>query len=152
MPSTKPSKGTNDLRTLHPLIAEAAFGWDPSEVVKRTSKVLSQKCNKCHILKARGANRTTSETGCPEYCEKGFNPSKSAWLYLLERKGEQQIGITNYKEDRLKYHSYHGWSEIEISCPHDGQLVQDAEAILKKWFRKNIRVIQELIKIGIQKT
>ena len=124
-------KGFNDLKTLFPEIAKEADGWDPSKVVKGTSKVLSWKCIKGHKWKATGANRTTNETGCPECCEKGFNPGKPAWLYLLERKNEQQIGITNYKEDRLKYHSYYGWTEIEITGPHDGQLVQDVEAILK---------------------
>ena len=133
--------GFNDLKTLFPEIAKEADGWDPSKVVKGTSKVLSWKCIKGHKWKATGANRTTNETGCPECCEKGFNPGKPAWLYLLERKNEQQIGITNYKEDRLKYHSYYGWTEIEITGPHDGQLVQDVEAILKKWLRKNIGVI-----------
>ena len=99
--------GFNDLKTLFPEIAKEADGWDPSKVVKETSKVLSWKCIKGYKWKATGANRTTNETGCPECCEKGFNPGKPAWLYLLERKDEQQIGITNYKEDRLKYHSYY---------------------------------------------
>ena len=33
MPSAKPNKGINDLKTLHPFIAKEAFGWDPSKII-----------------------------------------------------------------------------------------------------------------------
>jgi hypothetical protein len=35
------------------------------------------------------------EQGCPTCAKYGFNPDKDAWFYLMQRPGEQQLGITN---------------------------------------------------------
>jgi hypothetical protein len=133
--------GFNDLQTLFPEIAKQANGWDPSKVTKSSGRIMSWICDKGHHWKAEVGNRTRNGTGCPECAVTGFNPGKVAWFYLLERPGEQQFGITNFIEDRLKYHSNFGWTQVEVTGPHDGKEVQKAEAFLKKWLRREIGLI-----------
>ena len=133
--------GFNDLQTFFPEIAKEADGWDPQEVTQCSAKKFPWICAEGHSWKSTVGNRTLNGTGCPECAVTGFNPGMASWFYLLERLGEQQFGITNHIEDRLKHHSRFGWSVIEMSGPHDGEKVQRAEAFLKKWLRKEIGLI-----------
>ena len=45
MPSAKPNKVINDLKTLHPLIVKEAFGWDPLTVKPGSNKKRLCKCS-----------------------------------------------------------------------------------------------------------
>jgi len=68
MPSSIPTKGVNDLATLHPEIAAEADGWDPSTVTSGSSKQMPWKCKEGHKWDAQPSNRTGSrKAGCP-YC------------------------------------------------------------------------------------
>ena len=133
--------GFNDLNSLFPEIAREANGWDASQVTKFSDKKLSWICSEGHTWKAIVGNRTRNGTGCPECSITGFNPGNEAWFYLLERPGEQQFGITNFIDDRLKHHSKFGWHVVEILGPRDGKEIQKAEAFLKKWLRKEIGLV-----------
>ena len=141
-------KGFNDLKTKFPEIAKEADGWDPSTITAGSHKIMLWKCNKGHVFKTSPNNRTGGETGCRICAERGFNPEKPAWFYLMVRPGEQQFGITNVLEDRLKTHQKEGWKKItlngqnQISGPHDGYEVEETEKKLKRWLRKEIGLVK----------
>lgn len=136
-------KGFNDLASQFPEIAKEADGWDPSEVTVKSGKRLGWICNEGHKWRCMVANRTPpTSSGCPECCEKGFNPGKRAWFYLMERPGEQQFGISNDIKQRLKKHEKNGWILIEYVGPFPGKEVLAAETELKRWLRLEIGVIQ----------
>ena len=135
--------GFNDLRTKFPDIAGEADGWDPSNYLYGSAEMKNWMCSKGHKWEARISTRTFEKdgkigTGCPTCASTGFSPEKQAWFYLLSRPGEQQLGITNNLEQRMRAHRPHGWIEIDKVGPCDGALVQDTEKQFKKWLRKNI--------------
>jgi len=136
--------GFNDLKTKFPDIAAEAYGWDPSTVVAGTEKKKDWKCNKGHIYFSSVAARTSNNgTGCPACAETGFNPEKDAWFYLMERPGEQQLGISNVLTERLRTHEGNGWSLIDhTTVPSKGQKVLDTERAFKKWLRKEIGLME----------
>ena len=89
------------------------------------------------------ANRTKQGSDCPTCAEYGFNPDKDAWFYLMQRPGEQQLGITNVLTDRLRTHERNGWSLIEhTSVPSRGQKVLDTEKAFKKWLKDEIGLME----------
>jgi Probable Zinc-ribbon domain len=134
--------GFNDLKTKFPDIAAEAYGWDPSTVVAGTGKKKDWKCKEGHIYHSTVVGRTGS-TGCPVCAKYGFDPHKDAWFYLMQRPGEQQLGITNELEVRLKTHERNGWSLIEhTTVPLKGQKVLDTENAFKKWLKKEIGLME----------
>ena len=76
---------------------------------------------------------------CAEY---GFNPGKPAWFYLMEREGEQQLGITNHLDKRMSTHSKNGWVKLDLVGPISGEKIFDTERKLKQWLRSEIGVIE----------
>ena len=134
--------GHNDLQTKFPDIAAEANGWDPTTVIAGSNKKKSWICNLGHTWDAAISSRTSNKTGCPICAEYGFNPGKKAWLYLMQKPGEQQIGITNDLKIRLKTHERNGWVLLENTEPAQGKKVQATEVALKKWLRKNIGVME----------
>ena len=135
--------GFNDLYTKFPDIAAEADGWNPSTVVAGTHKKMRWKCDKGHTWDASVASRTSNGSGCPECAESGFNRGKPAWFYLMSREGEQQLGITNFLDKRMQYHSYFGWELIEATGPHDGKLVLEMETLLKSWIKKEVGLVPD---------
>ena len=135
--------GFNDLQTKFPEIAAEAYGWNPTTIMPGTEKKKDWKCNKGHNYSSSVASRTGSGTGCPICAEHGFNPEKDAWFYLMQRPGEQQLGISNVLTDRLRTHESNGWSLIEhTTVPSKGQKVLDTENAFKKWLKKEIGLIE----------
>jgi hypothetical protein len=97
----------------------------------------------CPLIR-RGRSSVLTEhgkTGCPSCAKYGFKPDQPAWLYLLERPGEQQIGITNKPEVRIKKHLNNGWNELEIFGPLPGQEALAIEGKIKAWLKKNVGLI-----------
>ena len=134
--------GFNDLKTRFPDIAAEAYGWDPTTLTKASDKKKEWKCYKGHIYNSTVNNRTNGK-GCPICAEYGFNQDKDAWFYLMERPGEQQLGVTNDLHTRLKTHERNGWNLIEhTSVPSRGQKVLDTENAFKKWLKKEIGLIK----------
>ena len=87
-------KGFNDLQTKFPDIAAEAYRWDPITTTAGSVQRKNWKCKEGHIYSSTINNRTNGK-GCPTCAEHGFNPGKDAWFYLMQRPGEQQLGITN---------------------------------------------------------
>ena len=135
-------KGFNDLKTKFPEIAAEAYGWDPETVAAGAGKKAKWKCSFGHIWIATINSRTNSGNGCPDCAEYGFKQEKDAWFYLMQRPGEQQIGITNDLKTRLKVHERNGWSLIECVGPAPGKTVLKAEVSLKRWLKDCIGVIE----------
>jgi len=135
--------GFNDLQTKFPDIAAEAYGWDPTTVIAGSAKKKSWKCIYGHTWNATLNIRTMQDTGCPICAEYGFNQDKDAWFYLMERPGEQQLGVTNDLHTRLKTHERNGWNLVEhTSVPSRGQKVLDTEKAFKKWLKKEIGLIE----------
>ena len=134
-------KGFNDLKTKFPEIAKEADGWDPSLIIFGAHKKLSWKCSKGHQWQTSPSHRTLDKSSCPTCAETGFSPEKPAWFYLLKRDGEQQFGISNSIERRLKDHFQKGWKEIQKTGPHDGYEVLKTEKQLKQWLKKEIGLV-----------
>ena len=143
MPSSKPTLGVTDLQSQFPEIAAEAYGWDPTTVTKSSSKKQDWKCKEGHIYHSTVANRTGSGSGCHTCAEHGFNPGKDAWFYLMQRPGEQQLGISNVLVDRLRTHEFNGWNLMEhTTFPSKGQKVLDTERLFKKWLKKEIGLME----------
>jgi hypothetical protein len=133
--------GFNDLTTLYPELAKEAYGWEASTVTAGSSKKLQWRCAKGHTWHATVANRVGRSSDCPDCAEFGFKESHLAWFYLLERPGEQQIGVTNNKDRRLYDHSLNGWQELEVVGPFPGDQVLALEKKLKRWLRKKVGLV-----------
>jgi hypothetical protein len=133
--------GFNDLQTKFPDVAKDAYGWDPLTVTSRTHKKKDWKCSFGHIWNASVASRSGG-SGCPVCAEYGFNPEKDAWFYLMQRPGEQQLGITNELDVRLKTHRRNGWDLLDHTEPASGQKVLDTENAFKKWLKKEIGLME----------
>jgi len=134
--------GFNDLQTKFSDIASEAYGWDPSTVTSVSGQKKDWKCKEGHIYDATVANRTNG-SGCPTCAEHGFDPEKDAWFYLMERPGEQQLGISNVITDRLRTHESNGWNLIEHTTePALGQKVLDTEKLFKKWLKDEIGLME----------
>ena len=84
----------------------------------------------------------SSPTGCPSCTPVGFNQGKDAWLYLMARPGEQQIGITNVPVSRLSTHRRDGWTLLELRGPAPGSMVLEVESALKRWLSSNFDLVE----------
>ena len=134
--------GFNDLATLRPEIAREAYGWQPSTVTPGSRKRAKWRCESGHTWEAVISSRTSHNgSACPICAEYGFKRDKVAWFYLMQRPGEQQIGITNDNERRIRTHEKNGWILLDIRGPSDGEMVLETEKDLKKWLKENIGVI-----------
>jgi hypothetical protein len=125
--------GFNDLRTTHPELATEADGWDPTTVTAGSGKKMAWKCRKGHTWKAAIGDRTRlSSTSCPTCSKYGFDPSRDAWLYLIDHDELRmfQIGISNFLETRIGQHSKRGWEVIEVRGPMEGHLAQELETAI----------------------
>jgi len=141
--SQKVLAGFNDLKTKFPDIAAEAYGWDPTTVTTASGQKKDWICKEGHIYSSRTSHRTSSGSGCPTCAEHGFDPEKDAWFYLMQRTGEQQLGITNDFITRIKTHERNGWCLIEhTTVPSKGQKVLDTEKIFKKWLKKEIGLME----------
>jgi hypothetical protein len=76
-----------------------------------------------------------SGSGCASCAERGYNPGKPGYVYLMERPGEQQIGITIVPEQRLRTHRGEGWELVELVGPMDGRVALDREAAMKQFIK-----------------
>lgn len=133
--------GFNDLLTKYPDIAKEADGWDPSVIAWGSHKRLPWRCDQGHSWSTAVRKRTSEGQGCPTCAKFGFDCHKPAWLYLMGRAGEQQVGITNNKDERTRYHHRFGWSVIDVIGPFSGLEVLALETSIKKWLRKEIGLI-----------
>lgn len=135
-------EGFNDLATHFPQLAKEADGWDPTKVIRGSAVKKAWICSEGHKWNALVSGRCAKGTGCPECADYGFNKGKPSWFYLMERPGEQQLGITHDIKERMTHHRHNGWSEIEIIGPYPGEVVLDLETRLKRWLASDIGVVE----------
>ena len=135
MPSAKPNKGINDLKTLHPLIAKEAFGWDPSTVKPGSNKKRLWKCKLNHIWEADPYNRTgRDKRGCP-YCANkkllsGFNDLQTRYPKIAKEENgwdPSKIFPGNMDPITWKCEEKHTWevspnsrTNSDNGCPYCG--------------------------------
>lgn len=130
--------GFNDLKTRFPEIAAEAYGWDPTTVVAGTDKLRRWRCAQLHTWTTTINLRTSQGTSCPNCAESGFNPGKDAWFYLMQRPGEQQLGISNDLRQRVRQHEKNGWTLIDSVGPRSGHEVLAVERQFKQWLRSDV--------------
>jgi Zn ribbon nucleic-acid-binding protein len=123
--------GFNDIATTRPDLAKEAKGWDPTQFIARSNKILTWECAVGHFWKASPANRNAlnNPTGCPTCSLTGFDPNKDALIYLLYHPDWQmlKIGITNSPDRRLGKHMNSNWEVIETRGPMKGHLARSWE-------------------------
>jgi rubrerythrin len=100
------SDGRNSMTKTHPELAEEYQG-DAARVVAGTDKKLDWRCSVCdHEWRARGAERSSSGSGCPACAKTGFDPSRIGYLYIHRYSDEAhnwlKCGITNHPEERIR--------------------------------------------------
>jgi Zn ribbon nucleic-acid-binding protein len=141
--------GFNDLQTTHPGIASQ---WHttkngssiPTEFSKGSTRKIWWICpnDSEHEWEASINSRTSLDSGCPSCAQVGYDPNQDGWFYLMQRPGEQQIGITNDLTRRIKQHEKNGWTLIDWRGPSSGRDVQKLESRLKKWLRADIGLVE----------
>lgn len=62
----------------------------------------------------------------------GYKTREAGYLYLMERHGEQQVGITNEPDVRLARHKQGSWELLDLMGPMAGQHALDLETSVKK--------------------
>ncbi len=139
-------EGFNDLETRCPEVAAEAYKWDPSKIMPGDHEKKNWICSFGHIWEASPNSRTNTSirggSGCPECSETGFKKSQSAWIYLMEREGEQQIGISNNLQKRMQEHGANGWEKLDSIGPYEGDKIYETEKKFKQWLKKEIGLIQ----------
>ena len=136
-------EGFNDLNSLFPEIASEAYGWDPRQITSGSNIKKKWKCAVGHIFTATVKDRTRPKgTGCPDCATYGFSPNNNAWMYLMGRSGEQQVGITNNLEQRMSQHRKNGWGIIDQVGPCPGRIILDTETSIKRWLQTNVGIIK----------
>jgi hypothetical protein len=133
----RPIIGENDLQTLFPDIAAQADGWNPSELLPKSNKRVKWKCEFGHTWTTSAYMRTDRGTNCPFCNNAGYNRSKDGWMYLLTKKYEQKIGITNNLKARFRTHRRNKWLVADVIGPLDGERIWLMEKHIKGWLRKS---------------
>ena len=59
------SSKKDSLAQTHHVLAEEAFGWDPSTLTAGSNKRVAWKCSKGHVWETSVANRAGKKSGCP---------------------------------------------------------------------------------------
>jgi hypothetical protein len=136
--NNKVLSGFNDLATTHPEIAKEAVGWDPSKISFGSSQRRRWICSVGHKWTVSPSVRTGKfGTGCPSCSVSGFDPNLDGYLYFLTHSTWEmnQIGITNYPNQRLGKHKKLGWEVTELRGPMDGHLTQQWERAILRMLR-----------------
>jgi hypothetical protein len=130
--------GFNDMATTHPALAGEVADCDPSTVIATSPRQHRWRCHTCGHQWSAPAVARAGGTGCPRCAEYGFDPAKPAWIYLMQRQGEQQIGITGNLKVRTAHHAGSGWVLVETAGPMRGSLAYKRELLIKQWLRQTV--------------
>lgn len=137
--NSKALAGFNDLATKFPAIGRELRDVDPATVLFGTTKVMWWRCAKCGgEWRASVVNRTDKKSGCPSCSRSNFDPTKPAIIYLMERHGEQQFGISGKVERRMYQHKRAGWTLVEMSPWMPGHQAADLELAVKRWLKVEV--------------
>jgi len=104
--------------------------------------VLKYEGKKAATVKGQCGHVWTTEVGslrkgqrCGSCALRGYSQDKPGWLYLMERPGEMQVGITNHIDQRLTTHARNGWSLLDVDGPHDGATIFSREQAIRTYLR-----------------
>jgi predicted GIY-YIG superfamily endonuclease len=138
--------GFNDLATIAPEVAKYAYNWDPSTVTPHSGQQRQWICHCGYIWFTTPGSMMRSYSigtnGCHACSRRNFCFSHKAYLYLMGRDGEQQIGITNNPANRLAIHAKKGWKLIDLIGPENANNIHERELNIKRWIRKNIGCVK----------
>ena len=138
--------GFNDLATVAPEIAKYAYEWDPSTVTVRSGIYKQWKCHCGYVWETSPNSMFFSQkigtNGCHACSRRNFRFSDDAYLYLMQRESDQQIGITNNPPNRFHRHFANGWQLIELQGPANARQVHSRELTIKRWIRKRIGCVE----------
>jgi len=130
-------QGFNDLATLRPDIAAEMLSPDPRTVLRGSLIVATWRCSTCRREWRKSVrSRTSDDSGCPDCNLGGYDVTKPGYLYLMQRIGEQQVGITSHPETRIKVHERKGWELLDVTDAMNGQRAFDIELLVRRWLRK----------------
>ncbi len=130
--------GFNDMAITHPDLAAEVADCDPSTVIASSPRKHLWRCHACGHQWSAPASMRARGTGCPACADYGFDPEAPAWVYLMERHGEQQIGITGSLPRRTGHHARSGWVLVETIGPMRGSLAYEKELQIKQWLRQKV--------------
>lgn len=85
---------------------------------------------------------SSAPTGCPGCTPTGFCQTKQAWMYLMTKPAEQQVGITNDPITRLSTHRREGWTLLDLRGPAKGSDVLELERLIKQWLKTNLSLVK----------
>ena len=95
--------------------ASAGLIW--LEPVMNSSELTLARCLSCEKEWRTYPDTVSRGSGCPDCAERGFNPSKPAYVYLVVRDdGVAQVGITGQGKPsvkRLRVHRLNGYQLVE---------------------------------------
>ena len=130
--------GFNDLKTVHPALANQAFRWDPTTVTAGSGTKREWICESGHRWKTSVVDRSHG-SGCPSCAAFGFDPNRDGWLYLLSHRDWRmlQIGITNSPQTRMQKHRRIGWELIELRGPMDGLIAREWETSILRMLKRH---------------
>lgn len=130
-------EGVNDLKTLMPALASQALGWDPSKFKPGSSgQSMKWQCDKGHVFFSKICDRALGGNGCPDCAEYGYKQSMPAWIYLLQKEGQQKIGITNSWRTRFYVHRKNGWTVKQKIGIVGGDYAFTIEKVIRRWLKK----------------
>ena len=131
--------GETDLATTDPALAAQLVGTDPTTILSGYPKKLRWRCDAGHEWSASPNNRTSRGSGCPSCNIGGYDPNQPGYLYLMERDGEQQVGISGDLNRRVRRHRGDGWSRlVDTAGPMSGDEAAAIEKRIKAWLRLNV--------------
>lgn len=116
-----------------------AVGLKWLEPVTNASKPTLARCLTCELEWQTYPDSVLRGHGCPACAERGFNPEKPAYVYLLVRDtdGVAQIGITGRgkpAEKRLRSHRLNGYRLVSMWSFPVGADARDVEqAAIRQW-------------------
>lgn len=128
--------GFNDLATTHPDLAAQGVGWDPTKISAGSEAKRRWRCTQGHTWTASVGHRVRGQ-GCPTCAKHGFDPNAATFIYLAERPGEQQVGITADISERERFHGRHGWALREVVGPMLGSRAAQIELEVRRYLKRH---------------
>lgn len=143
-------EGSNDLSTLHPVIAAE---WDfernsigPNRITAGSSRKFFWLCSEGHSWEAAVYKRIDNR-GCPQCAEYGFKPDDPSVVYFLKHESlrARKLGITNTTRgnDRVGFFESAGW-EVLAKWQMLGSQARVVETAAFRWIRKDLLLPQTL--------
>jgi hypothetical protein len=114
-------------------------GFEALEETSNANKKILARCVRCKIEYGVRVSSLRQGIGCRSCMKTGFDPRKSAILYLVgsEARKVVKVGITNVVTKRMRQHMLQGLElihEIELS----GQMALTIEAEVIRWWREEL--------------